>query len=140
MAMKKKSIKTLKAKVVVAHSRYIRLRDCLETTGSPEWGECVTCGATKSFDELDAGHFIQGRHNANLFSERGCHAQCRTCNRFKNGMMLEYRRQIVEMYGEGADLELEAEAKKIKKFTIPELEGLIEYYRQKIKEVEDEFS
>jgi len=48
------------------------------------------------------------------------------------GNTLEYRRQIIKMYGEGADEEIEREADQIKKFTTPELLELKEYYRNKI--------
>ena len=134
---KKIKISTLKRRVWAgAFSPYIRLRDCMRTTGSLKYGECFTCSDTLPFNELDAGHFIPGRHNGNLFSERGCHAQCRTCNRFKDGNVLEYRRQVVELYGEGVDLELEEEARQIVKFTVDGLLELEAEIKEKIKLLE----
>ncbi len=132
--MKKKTIASLKRKAMPIHSRYIRLRDCLRTTGSLEYGECFTCGFSGHISQLDAGHFIP-KHNANLFSERGVQTQCRKCNRYSSGMQLEYRRQLINLYGEGADLELEEEARQIKKFTIKELEELIIDLKAKIAEI-----
>ena len=96
------------------------MRDCLRTTGCTSWGLCITCGKRYHIKLLQAGHFIPGRHNANLFSERGTHAQCYNCNINLKGNSLEYRRKIIELYGEGADLELEEEARQIKKVTIPD--------------------
>ena len=136
--MKKESVRKLKRKCWVVFSIYTRKKDCLRTTGSLEYGECITCNETLEFKKLQAGHFIAGRHNANLFSERGVHAQCRRCNILENGRPLEYRRQIIKLYGEGADLELEEEAKQLKKFTSDELEGMIEEYKNKILELEKE--
>ena len=46
---------------------------------------------------------------------------------------MEYRRQIIKLYGEGADIELEDKAQEIKKFTIPELEELALYYKEKLR-------
>ncbi|KKN73823.1 hypothetical protein LCGC14_0396250 [marine sediment metagenome] len=132
----KNRIPTLRRRVWCLFSIYIRLRDCIRTTGSKEWGECFTCDETLPFDKLDAGHFIAGRHNGNLFSERGCHAQCRSCNRFKHGNVLEYRRQIVKLYGVGADLSLEAEARVVRKFTVEELLNLEAELKEKIKLLE----
>ena len=133
MTAKVKSKAKLKAQVWDLFSRYIRLRDCLLTTGSPEYGECFTCDNPPQhrFEDLDAGHFISGRHNGNLFSEKGCHAQCRRCNRFLHGNQLEYRRQIIKLYGEGYDEILEAEARQVKKFTIQELLDLKGLYTEK---------
>ena len=39
------------------------------------------------------------------------------------------------MYGEGYDEKLEKEDQQVKKFTIPELENMIEMYEDKIKEL-----
>lgn len=129
--MKKKTVSSLKKKAWALFSYYIRLRDCLKTTGSPEWGECISCDETKHISGLDAGHFI-AKKNSNYFSERGVNAQCRKCNRFLGGNQLSYRRGIIERYGEGADLELEGEARQIKQFSLQELEALIVDLKEKI--------
>jgi len=135
MAVKVKSISSLKKKVWVEFSRYIRLRDCLKTTGCASFGLCITCGKRYHFKLLQAGHFIPGRHNANLFSEKGTHAQCYNCNINLGGNTLEYRRKIIEMYGEGYDEILEEEARQIRKFTPSELEELMAYYQEKNREL-----
>ncbi len=133
---KRRSISSAKAACWKVFSRWIRLRDCLRTTGSPYYGECITCDATLEFDQLQAGHFIPGRHNANLFSERGVHSQCRACNILRHGMPLEYRRQVIKLYGTGADEELEAEARQIRKFTVQELDDLRQHYENEIVKLE----
>ena len=74
--MKKKTISSVKKKTWVVFSEFIRKRDCLLTTGLIDYGKCITCDKTVPMKLLQAGHFIAGRHNANLFSERGTHAQC----------------------------------------------------------------
>ena len=125
----------LKKQVWPIFSQYVRMRDCLETTGCPSFGLCITCSKRYHFKLLQAGHFIPGRHNANLFSERGTHAQCYNCNINLRGNTLEYRRQIIRLYGEGADTELEREAQEIRKFTVDELIELKAYYTQKVKEL-----
>ena len=136
--MKVKKLSSVKREVWVVFSRYIRLRDCLKTTGCASFGLCVTCGKRYHFKLLQAGHFIPGRHNANLFSERGTHAQCYNCNINLRGNTLEYRRKIIELYGEGADVELEEEDRQIKKYTIAELEELKAYYEDKIKVLDEQ--
>ncbi len=133
---KKKTLAKVKKGVWTVFSIYIRTRDCLETTGSLEWGECVSCGKTKPFKLLDAGHY-RPKHSGNYFSERGVHAQCQSCNRYHGGEPLDYRRAIIGLYGEGADLELEDEAREIRKYTIPELEVLGKYYKELTKLLEE---
>jgi len=131
---KRETVSSLKKKVWVLFSRYIRLRDCLATTGSPEWGECISCGKTFGFHQLDAGHFVP-KHNNNYFSEKGVHAQCRHCNSYLHGNQLGYRRGLVELYGEEVTKELEFENIPIKKFTIEALEELKADMLNKLKEV-----
>ena len=84
---KRPTLSSMKEKVWLVFSPYIRLRDCLKTTGSIDWGECISCSETKPYSDLDAGHFVAKRGN-NYFSEKGVHAQCQSCNRFKGGTRL----------------------------------------------------
>ena len=134
---KRKSISSLKKAVWTIFSIYIRIRDCLSTTGCSSWGLCITCGKRIHFKLLQAGHFIPGRHNAGLFSMMGVHAQCYNCNINLKGNTLEYRRKIIELYGEGADLELEEEARQTLKFTIPDLEALKLDLKERTKKLEE---
>ena len=132
---KRVTISGMKKRVWPLFSLSIRIRDCLKTTGCKDWGLCITCGKRYHIKLLQAGHFIPGRHNANLFSEKGVNAQCYNCNINLRGNTLEYRRQIIKLYGSGADVELEKEARRIKKFTLQELQELELYLREWIKEV-----
>ena len=111
------------------------MRDCLETTGLTDYGKCITCGKIVPRTLLQAGHFIAGRHSSTLFSERGTHAQCYNCNINLKGNTLNYRRAVIKLYGEGADLELEAEERETKKYTIPELEEMKVDYKERIEQL-----
>jgi len=132
--VKQPSKKTVKDNAWRAFSRYIRLRDCLKTTGSLEYGECVSCDRTLPIELLDAGHFIP-KKSGNYFSERGVNAQCRSCNRFHGGNQLEYRKEIICRYGEGVDLELEEESKQIIKRTPQDLTNIEKQYKIKVEEL-----
>ena len=136
--IRKESIRKVKARVWALFSRCIRRRDCLATTGSLEYGECVTCDNQFEFNDLQAGHFVP-KHSGNYFSKRGVHAQCKICNLYGRdgqaaGMPHEYRRQMVKLYGEDVTLELEGEARQIKKYTIKGLKELEEILKQQLKE------
>jgi hypothetical protein len=137
MKTKHKTVASEKKKTWETFSKWVRLRDCIGTTGTKAFALCITCGKRYHISVLQAGHFIPGRHNSNLFSERGVHAQCYNCNINLKGNTLEYRRKIIELYGEGADLELEAEDRQLRKFTVSELEQMRADYNQKIKELEN---
>jgi len=134
--LRKVTVSSMKKKVWKVFSEYIRKRDCLKTTGCSSFGLCITCGKRYHYKLLQAGHFISGRHNNNLFSERGVHAQCYNCNINLKGNTLEYRRKIIELYGEGVDEELEVEEGITRKFTVLGLEELLKYYKEQIERLE----
>lgn len=134
--VKQPSKRTLKVHAWQVFSQFIRLRDCLQTTGTMTRGKCITCEKEFPYEKLQAGHFIPGRHNANLFSEKDCHAQCRACNIWKHGSPLEYRRAIIRLYGKGYEEVLEMEANQIKQFTTQDLKDKAEYYKKEIKRLE----
>ena len=71
-------------------SRYIRTRDCIKTTGTANFGVCITCGKTKPFKSLQAGHFFPGRTDAILFDDKQVYAQCYRCNMKLQGMWHKY--------------------------------------------------
>lgn len=80
-----------------AFSEYIRHRD--------EEDGCFTCGIKKPWKQMQAGHWIPGRHNSILFDKDGCHAQCYHCNvglkgnpvKYYDRMLLDYGKKFCEM-------------------------------------------
>lgn len=94
MAKKKTERQKAKEQAWKAFSIYIRTRDCIRFSGSPDTGICVTCKRRYHFKQLQAGHFISGRGNAVLFDERLVYSQCIGCNgnppMGKGGNYVEY--------------------------------------------------
>lgn len=103
----------------------------IRTRGADENGfnKCVTCGVTKFWPDLQAGHFIAGRLNGNLFDERGCHPQCSLCNVVKHGNGPMYYKFMLATYGQAVIDELLAQNDVTKKWTPGELQSLFEKYR-----------
>ena len=80
-------------------AKYVKLRDALSTTGTPERAKCVTCERIFPIAEMDAGHAIPGRTGGILFDESIVYAQCRECNRTGNGERQAFKRFLVELHG-----------------------------------------
>lgn len=123
---KKKKITTssLKKKVWIQFSIFIRTRGA----DSAGWNACVTCGVRKFWRDLQAGHFIRGRLNANLFEERGCWPQCYSCNVGAQGAVVFYYRFMLKEYGQGVIDELIAQNNKTHKWMGGELQELLDRY------------
>ncbi len=135
--VKQPSKVTIKRNAWSAFSKFIRLRDALKTTGTITHVKCITCGKLLEISFCDAGHFVSRRYASTLFDEKNVNTQCRYCNRFLNGNLLEYRRQIIKLYGENADTELENKAKEIKRYTTQDLTELTEHYKIEVEKLKE---
>lgn len=106
-------------------NEYIRLRD----HNRP----CISCGATGG--NHHAGHFRSVGSSPQLrYCEDNIHGQCPKCNVFLGGNLLGYRRGILERISEDA-LRLLEENNEPAKWSVDQLKEIIEYYRDKIKEL-----
>jgi len=105
-------------------NEYIRKRD----EGQP----CISCGSTTA-KIYHAGHYkAAGNNSAIRFHELNIHRQCYSCNVPKSGNLTEYRINLIKKVGIETVEWLEMQ-KQIKDWSIDELKGICEYYKQKIK-------
>jgi len=120
-------------------SRYIRTRDCIRFSGSPDLGKCVTCNTARPYKELQAGHFIQGRGNAVLFDERIVYSQDSACNMNppygKGGNYVEYFIFMEEEWGRTMIDEFRELKSKTVIYKIPDLIAIKEKFDQKYEEL-----
>jgi len=54
------------------------------------------------------------------------------------GNTLEYRRQIIKLYGAGFDEVLEQRDREVKQYSRQDLEELLVYYKEKIRKLSQE--
>jgi len=124
-----------KQKTWNACSKYVRTRDCLKSTGNPEYGRCYTCGAEHHITKLDAGHYLPGRRMATFFDTRGIHIQCTYCNRTLEGNRVTYYKRMLAEYGGAVVEELERIDKSTRKYTVAELQELEAEFKDKTKKL-----
>jgi len=125
--------RTPKSKAWAAFSRYIRTRDCLNTTGLAFVGICVTCDRRFHIRALQAGHCLPGRSNAKLFDEELVHAQCVFCNMHRHGESKKYRAKMAAKYGVERFEQMIADRKKAVKYL--DYEAIEVKYKAKLKEL-----
>jgi 5-methylcytosine-specific restriction endonuclease McrA len=132
--MKKQTIGKAKKAVWKQFSRYIRLRDAVNG-----YVKCCTCGTTKNWKEMQAGHFIpRAQGNAVYFDERNVHPQCFRCNVNLGGNGSEYYPYMLERYGQETIEELRQLRCQALKFTTQDLKELGEKYKQLADELESD--
>jgi hypothetical protein len=126
---KKVSHKSAKAKAWKAFSDYIRLRDSLRTTGSPDSCRCITCEKIVPYSSIQAGHFVGGRGGAVLFDEESVWGQCIGCNVFLRGNYQLYTLKMISLYGMERVEELLAMKKQSKQYKTFELLEIAKKYK-----------
>ena len=131
-----KGTKQLRDKLDRIFSEYIRLRDAKEFGG--KYFRCISCGRVLPFAQADCGHYISRTNMALRFSEQNCSAQCRYCNRFKDGNVLEYRQGLARKIGEKSVELLESRRHEARKWSAWELEQLIDYYGKETGRLKEE--
>lgn len=124
-----------KSKAWESFSKWKRIKDCLESTGHPFLGVCITCDRQFHISYLESGHLISGRRNAVLFDEELVNAQCGYCNRMEHGKPKEYRKRMVAKYNEKFILEREQRKHTVIKDIDMDFEAIKEKYDEKYKEL-----
>lgn len=115
------SVKTIKHKADELWSKYIRLSES-DSTG---YCRCCSCDKVYPWKEVDCGHFISRNHNLGRYKRENCHAQCKKCNRFREGNKAGYAVYLQKQYGPQIIEELNRLQYKIKRFTVEELQELV---------------
>lgn len=112
-------------------SKYVRLKE------ADEFGnvKCCTCPTIEHWKEMDCGHFMPRGNFSVRWNEFNCHPQCKICNQINNGEPIKYEKFINNTYGANAADIMRQQARKVRKFTQGEIDELIKYYQDKIKEL-----
>lgn len=126
---RKKSITTLKKKLWMVFSKYVRLRD----SDADGYVECFTGGGKMWWRDSQAGHFQSRRFSSTFIHEKNVHAQSPEHNLFLAGNQYVYGKRLDEIYGEGTADSLVQLSREYFKISIPWLE---EQYKHYSKEVE----
>ena len=92
----KKALKTQRELLKAAQSavnRYVRLRD----QGKP----CISCGKDLNGITHDCGHYRSVASAGHIrFYTLNAAAQCKRCNRYLSGNVVEYRHGLIKKYGQ----------------------------------------
>lgn len=123
-----KSIQALIQEARKPFQQWIRIRDANF--------KCISCG--EDSETWDAGHFKKAElYSGLIFDERNVWKQCRKCNKYLNGNEGEYRKRLIERFGqEWMDI-LDDDAIRLKsyKWEREELKDIKLFYLQKLKQI-----
>lgn len=127
--------KELEKAARIIFQKWIRERDKKE--------KCISCYRTINDIAItmwDSGHYFSAeRFSGLIFEETNVHKQCKFCNGTKmHGNLIEYRKGLVERYGEDYVWELESISNdnRVYKFSRTELIDIANKYKLKLKELQ----
>ena len=115
-------------------SIYIRTRD-VDDSG---FGECFTCGATKHWREVDAGHFQSRGKFATRWDEANVQFQCKRCNGFRGGEQYIFAKNLNIKYGEGTAEEIQTKSNQTARYGVSDLRDMISMYTRKVEDIQRE--
>lgn len=111
---------------------FIRKRDSMG-----DYFICESCKKPKPLDQMNAGHFYSaGNHSYLRFNENNVHGQCIQCNLHLHGNLLPYRENLIKKIGIVELEKLDIWKNYCSKWDRLQLVGMIEYYRNRIKDLE----
>ena len=132
---KLKSISKLEKELDAVFSKYIRLRDAIDSTGWKENLVCFTCDKLIPIKKAQNMHFISRRYKALRWSESNCFWGCVACNVMLHGNYIEYTLRMQKNFWTKFVNDLIEESKKIYKVTRQELEEKLALYTQKLNDL-----
>ena len=124
--------KKLKDKLWKLTSEYVRRK----SASSVGMVQCVTCGISRHWKQLQAGHFIpQAQGDAVRYDLRNISPQCYRCNINLGGNGPEYYPYMEKTYGKEVIDELRYLSNQTVKFSLQDLEDMIENVEEKLCEL-----
>lgn len=127
--MRKKAKKPTKSKLIkkldIVFSQWVRLSNA-DHKGNCK---CVTCEREYFWKDIQAGHFMSRKHYSTRWDENNVKPQCKGCNLFGQGKQYEYSIFL----GKSLSDQLLSKSRMLMKFTVVDLEEMIEDYQKRIK-------
>ena len=131
---KKAKVKTIAQELdaaAVLCQRMVRLK------AADDDGMCVcwSCGKPGHWSEMQGGHFIERKKTATKADEANIHPQHSNCNLWemkKASTVLDYRRKMVDYYGEAFVNDLIARSKQTFKPSREWIAEQVQYFKEQI--------
>ena len=126
--MRKQTVSQLKKKADKAFSEYVRRRDS-DRNGI---GKCITCDKRGHWKTMQNGHFVKRSVSSLRYDDENNNLQCPACNVWKYGELYTYGKELDLKYGDGTAEKLHNRRFETHKFTIQELEEIIQEAKENL--------
>lgn len=132
--MAHKTIGKLVDEAATLLQRIVRMKAAVHS-GS-EFIQCVSCGKSGSWKEMQGGHFVPRGSAGTKLLEENIHPQCRQCNGPRGGNLIGYTVFMIDTYGPEFIKELNRMKRAGHKWVRADLVEMISELKQREKELE----
>lgn len=94
---------------------------------------CVSCRRLYPIQTAQVGHYISRRYESLRWDTRNIALQCPACNKWKSGNTVEYRKALVEIYGEDEVVRMETFYRESPHYSVFDLEQLLKEKQEVLK-------
>lgn len=121
----------MKKKVDEWCSKYVRW----SAADEDGYARCYTCQKEDHVSKLQAGHFASRRYmNTRWDHEWNIRTQCISCNLYSQGEQWVFGKAL-DKEQPGVSSEVMLRAKQLKKFSLPELRVMYEWYKEQCEKI-----
>lgn len=122
---------------LMSHSEWLKILQAVFNTYIRERDKGNSCISCSNKTPSDAGHYKSRGANPELaFNEFNTNLQCRKCNGYWGGAIIEYRKGLIKKYGIEIVEWLEG-PHDATKLSVPEIKEKIQEYKEKIKQLKN---
>jgi hypothetical protein len=123
-------------------SKYVRFKAAIDfakrcPSAGNEYAPCCTCSIVKNVKHAHGGHFIGrgiGGQSGVYFDVRNVNFQCKRCNAFLQGNYDEYKKFMLDKYGQEVIDELKTKD-KVNSYTNVDIEALGIVYKREFEKL-----
>lgn len=101
------------------------------------WFRCVSCRRLLPINVADVGHYISRRYESRRWNLLNVNLQCRSCNGFHNGNLVEYRKSLIAIHGAETIEKLETNYQQSPHYSVFDLELMAIEFRKLLAEYKE---
>ena len=95
-----------------------------------DYFRCISCRRLLPLNVANVSHYISRRYESLRWDFRNIHLACVHCNKFLTGNLIEYRKSLIEKYGEAEIVKMESLYRVSPNYSTFDLMQLIKEYQE----------
>ena len=99
--------------------------------------QCISCRRLLPLNCAQVGHYLSRRYEAVRWDLRNINLQCVWCNKWQSGNQIEYRKSLLEKYGEEIIEKIERDYRISPGYSVFDLSQMVKEYQRIFKQFKE---